>query len=425
MEFSPAMHPTSAPRVFALLWLLMGCHGSPEIERVVLIVVDTLRRDALAAYGGSAETPAIDALAARGQVHRHAVSSYHQTVMSMGALFTGRTPSIERRGAETIPMTGRTWCGMARFDPTLASPRCIPDAVPTLAEALREAGYRTIGIVSNPLLFVPFGIERGFDEWIEVGGPGTRVDRAVLWRGRRAAAVSAAAAEALERRTSDRFFLYVHFMDVHDFDYDLHDMDGSRQRYLAGLAPVDRAIGELLASLERQGLQPGTAVILTSDHGERFGEQHFAQGTLSHAGNPSFEELLAVPLIVAPPLFECVTASFRTDELFRVISERVGARGPVSDLAAGELFVSETEYRTYRHGRWKSFLRRADRKLALVDLAADPAERSDVADRHPEVARAHLERIGELADALGVDGAGVDARTLEDEARLRALGYLE
>ena len=76
--------------------LLLACAPEPTPpQRIVLVVVDTLRRDALGCYGAPQPTPHIDALARRGQRFERALASYHQTSMSMAALFTGRTPSIE------------------------------------------------------------------------------------------------------------------------------------------------------------------------------------------------------------------------------------------------------------------------------------------------------------------------------------------
>ena len=75
--------------------LMLGACVRPVPERIVLIVIDTLRRDALSCYGGSTPTPNIDGLAAQGQLFSNALGSFHQTTMSMGAMFTGRTPSLE------------------------------------------------------------------------------------------------------------------------------------------------------------------------------------------------------------------------------------------------------------------------------------------------------------------------------------------
>ncbi len=89
--------------VLAALCLATGVACTPRAEGppIVLVVVDTLRRDHVSVYGGKAFTPNIDRLAARGQVFTNAVSSFHQTTMSMGSLFTGRTPSLATGRAET------------------------------------------------------------------------------------------------------------------------------------------------------------------------------------------------------------------------------------------------------------------------------------------------------------------------------------
>ena len=104
-------------RVLALGVLLAGCGGlAPPPERIILIVVDTLRRDFVSAYGSGPPTPNLDALAARGQRLDRALASYHQTSMSMSALFTGRTPSLDRGVlVPSLPWNGTTWCGYARF----------------------------------------------------------------------------------------------------------------------------------------------------------------------------------------------------------------------------------------------------------------------------------------------------------------------
>jgi arylsulfatase A-like enzyme len=149
-----------------------GAGGDDPPERIVLVVVDTLRRDHLSCYGGAVETPHIDGLAQRGRVFADALASFHQTSMSMAALFTGRTPSLESGAAgATLPWSGRTWCGMARFASSLEpGGPCLPRSLPTLGEAMREAGYETLGVSSNEFLFRPAGFARGFDAWVEVGG---------------------------------------------------------------------------------------------------------------------------------------------------------------------------------------------------------------------------------------------------------------
>jgi arylsulfatase A-like enzyme len=347
--------------------------------------------------------------------------------MSMGAMFTGRTPSIESgEGKQTIRLTGRTWCGMARFAGGSSAKSCIPRSISTLAERLREAGYWTIGVVSKSLLFAPFGMERGVDEWVEVGEvwvPWKRLsasDRDRLYRSRSAKAVNANTGEAIKRRPHDRLFLYVHYMDVHDYGW------VSDRGYWASVPTVDRALGDLLRSLDTADLLEGSAIIFTSDHGERLGEMHLVRGENSHRGNPSFEEVLQVPLITVPPLLENPDQLMRTQDVFHLITRLagVGVDAP-PELQPGELFLSEARWRTYRRGRWKSFVRRADGSLYLVDLARDAGESRDVSAEYPDVARQHEERMLMLAQELAVRRHGPDQLSEEDQRRLRTLGYID
>ena len=182
---------------------------------------DTLRPDFLTPYGSEVLTPTIGRLAAEGQVFRNAVASYHQTTMSMAALFTGRTPSLESGSRErSLPWNGNSFCGMARFAKPPHDMACVPSALETLAEKLQAAGYWTIGVVSNRLLFAPYGFEQGFDQWVEVSGNQPVETEAAKRTGagtRPADFVNRAALKALTRRERDKFFLYLHYVDVHDW----------------------------------------------------------------------------------------------------------------------------------------------------------------------------------------------------------------
>ncbi len=389
-----------------------GCGPEPRRlslppERILLVVIDTLRRDHVAAYGASTRTPHLDALAERGQVFENAFSSFHQTTMSMAALFTGRTPSLDRGvGRERVDYTGRSWCGMLRFGGSEDPGDCIPESLPTLAGRLREAGYWTLGIASNLLLHRPGGYERGFDLWFEMSDPAPTAPETNL-----------ALRRALRERLHDKLFLYVHYMDVHDYARRDH-------AYASSVEVADQGVGQLLDILDREGLLDGTLVVVTSDHGERLAEQNFVEGVEGHNGNPSFDSLLKVPLIVSPPVFDDPDAVVRTDDLHRMILQVAGAEpGPAPDLAPGEVFLSELQYQTYRKGRWKSYRDRRTGQVHLVDLEADPGETRDVASRQPDVVATHEQRIDELAARLGTDAPAMEL-SQGDRERLDALGYI-
>jgi arylsulfatase A-like enzyme len=414
--------------VAALIGLLgLACGAPPETpERIVLIVVDTLRRDHLGVYGGSVATPRIDALAARGQAFGEVRAAFHQTTMSMGSLFTGRTPSLETEDPRrSLGWNGETWCGMARFAPEEEPGACLPGGLATLGERIHDAGYWTIGVPSNQFLFGDAGFSRGFDDWIEVGMPQrpseiAREERDLLIERRSAGPVLEAVDTALDRRPKDRFFLYVHLMDVHDYHY-------RRMEYATTVAELDGIVGALLDALDARGLLEGATVILTADHGERLDETHRPRGRPSHYGNPAFEEMLAIPLIVAPPVAVDPTHPLRTQDLHALILRIAGAQPEdASGLTSDEQFLSERAFRTYVRGRWKSTVRRSDDRLFLYDLENDPGETRSFAAEQPEVAERQRRRIDDLSRGLAVPTLRAD-RALSDEERrtLEALGYVE
>jgi len=390
----------------------------------VVVVVDTLRRDALGVYGASRSTPAIDGIAARGRVYRHFAASFHQTSMSMGALFTGRVPSIESGDpARPLPWTGQTWCGMSRLAKA-GDAHCVPESLPTLAEAMRDAGYWTIGIASNDFLHANSGYDRGFDDWVQVGllapGGSPSAPRAAS-RARRWERVHEAIVVALARRPRERLFLYVHYMDAHDWTIAGTD-------YASAVARADAGVGALLEHLEATGLAAGAVVILTSDHGERIAETHppFFKPKPGHLGNPSFQELLEIPLIIAPDVGPESDVPRRSHDLFHEIRALAGLEPTTNtELESDELFLGELHTRTYRRGRWKSAMSRRGGVPLLFDLATDPGEQRNVAAEHPDVVAAHRARMDGLTAALATTRATRADLEPDERKRLRALGYLE
>jgi len=406
--------------------MLASCSRSeprpePHPTRIVLIVVDTLRRDHVSAYGGTVATPNVDRLAADGQLFTNAISSFHQTTMSMASMFTGRTPSIESV-TRKLPLhwNGRTWCGLARFAPQTDEASCVPRSLPTMAERMGDAGYHTIGIASNELLFRPAGFERGFDEWFEIGTPlsDSVVDYKAAERARAARYVNQKVRDALDARPDGATFLYVHYMDAHDWD--LH---GS---YTEAVGALDVGIGRLLDDLAEQSFLDDAVVVLTADHGESLGERHPVPVQLGHLGNPSYEQVLQVPLIVMPAVLENSSRLVRSQDIADLLLEIAGIESTsIGDLDSDELYLSEVAYQTYRRGRWKSTVSRKDERFLLFDLEADPGETQDVATWNPTVAREHMRRIGELAKSLATTEAPPAVLSEADAQRLRQLGYLE
>jgi arylsulfatase A-like enzyme len=290
--------------------LLAGCGaetgsrpGPAAADRpsVLLIVVDTLRRDHLGAYGHPrSPSPNLDRLAADSVRYDDAVSQAPWTLPSVGSLLTSRQPGA---------------LGLTRFSSALGD-----DAV-LLSELLQRHGYATGAVVSHRFCSSRWGFDQGFDVFDEDNARG---HGAVTSPG-----VSDRALAFLDAHGERPFFLWLHYFDPH-FDYLEHegfgrprdaayegpirsgmefprlfelrgslaprDVDELRRIYESEIAFTDHHIGRVLDRLRESGRLERTVVVLTADHGEEFLEH----GGLGHS-RTLYQELLAVPLLVRIP----------------------------------------------------------------------------------------------------------------------------
>ena len=128
--------------------LCVGCGSQPLDTRpsIVVLLIDTLRADAVSAYGHVAgTTPTLDALAAGGVRYVNAFAPSPWTLPSHATLFTGLGP-----GEHGVGLQGR-------ID--------LAEHLPTLAERLAAAGYETVGFSENPLIVEQLGFTRGFENF--------------------------------------------------------------------------------------------------------------------------------------------------------------------------------------------------------------------------------------------------------------------
>ncbi len=125
----------------------------PQVPNVVLLVFDTMRRDTLGAYGGTAPTPNFDSFCKEATVYPNCFSPSPWTIPSHISLFSGKHPSEhgvhETRERKVIDQVG------------------MPEGVKgeMLAESLKEMGYQTVGFPANPMLTAKPGFDRGFDSF--------------------------------------------------------------------------------------------------------------------------------------------------------------------------------------------------------------------------------------------------------------------
>jgi arylsulfatase A-like enzyme len=289
---------------------------------VLLIVLDTVRADRIGAYGYKrATTPVLDAFARdHATVYEEVRSTSSWTLPSHASMLTGLLPAEHGADHPRGPAAEGT------FDIAARPAQMLRPDVATLAERLREQGYRTAAIAANDAyLDHRFGLDRGFERYddrsgsyvgdyralIQLFGHRMRVGHVVY---RDAGVISRLALQWLDSVRGDErpFFLMLNYMDVHEpcippapFDREFgpeQPKDLLRPErpmwpilYDRALRYLDSQLGRVLERLVERGQFERTAIVVTSDHGEAFGEH----GYWSHAWE-LHEELLRVPLLVKP-----------------------------------------------------------------------------------------------------------------------------
>jgi arylsulfatase A-like enzyme len=250
---------------------------------VLFIVIDMLRADRLGAYGYARDTsPTLDYLARSGVLFRRHLSQSSWTKSSMASLWTSLYP---------------IHTGVTRFDDGLPEEAHMP------AEILKEAGFHTVGLYRNGWVAPTFGFAQGYESYerpTATGVPRTAIIKnPTLREGSTDFDLLRSAAEFLRVRGKERWFLYLHLMDVHEYVYDESTaIFGSRYSdiYDSSILRTDRVIDLLMNDLGDAGLLGNTLVAITADHGEAFLERGFE----GHARNV-YRETQEIPLILSFP----------------------------------------------------------------------------------------------------------------------------
>ena len=413
--------------------------GKIEPPHIVLVVIDTLRRDALGAYRQESPsampspTPHFDRLSERSYLFDDAMTPASWTRPSVASIFTGQDPLSH---------------GVISLDSVLA------DEALTLAEALSGAGYWTAGHSTNAHLVADRGFDQGFERFTfqpldadeMVGVAEDLLDAAP------------------ERRPQ---FLYLHLLDPHaPFEpredlrqvhapevtrrvgtlQHLRDLGAHREKttpeitrdlrslYEAEVAWSDEFLGHLLELLDQRGLTDETALVVASDHGEAFGEH----GVFGHAWD-LHSEVVRIPLLLHLPgqtegrrVQHTVSLSDLWPTLVGLSEGRIDLPGVAQ--TGGPLGRTLVVHQTYEGrdavavvtSRYKLILPLSDEygvHPLLFDRRDDPGDRVDLARERP-VITGFLREIAwrELASASRPEERSIDAET---RRALEELGYLD
>ncbi len=317
---------------------------------VILVIVDAMRPDHMTPYGYARDTtPTLEALADDGIVLTNYFVNGNWTRPSTASLLTGLPPSAH---------------GVERDRDRLA------DDYVTLAELLRDSKIPTGAVVGNGNASSAFGLGRGFDFY---------ADTVKHWKGLPSADQVVELAVPFVRAHKDEpFFLMLFFIDLHDpyhapppFEdmfvedpkaplvrsphwertkYSRAEIERMKATYDGALRYTDTAIARFFASLKELGVYDKATIMVTSDHGEAFGEH----GVYLHAHH-LYDEIVRAPLIVRAP---AMTARgvynhylFQTIDLMPTLVRYLG--GKVSKgLPGADIFAQLARPELVDHGRF-------------------------------------------------------------------------
>jgi arylsulfatase A-like enzyme len=386
---------------------------------VLLISLDTLRADRLTSYGYERETsPFLDELASRGIrfsnvfVNTLATPSSHATMLT--SLYQ------ETHGVDFTLMEPVWKMGV------------LPPGLVMLQEILQASGWVTIGVTEGAYMSRFFGFARGFEEFTD--------EPRNVEEGRRALV------EAIRRHTGgDRpIFAFFHTYQVHTPYWPPQRYREQFGRAESPYEPTPRKVGEiakaglppedvaflndmydaevrflddrlrrLFDDLEALGFLEDYLLLITSDHGEEFGEH----GALAHHGK-LYEELIHVPLIVTGTGVPSGVVDDRLASLVDVMPTVLARLGLTSILPmagrdllappAADEGVEPAVFSQFRDQRYAVRTRRwklienfgPTRGTELYDLLADPGEGENLADREGEVVRRLRARLESWRGAL-------------------------
>ena len=421
----------------AAVWLhLFSSSGSLDFARlrggkqfnVIVVTLDTTRADRLGAYGfEGVQTPAIDSLARKGILFQHAYAVTPLTLPSHTSLFSGTYPphhGVRDNGGFIVP-----------------------DELTTLAEIFKSSGYDTGGFVAAYVLDARWGLDQGFDTYVDDFD--VKGQRFISMGGvqRPANEVVDAALEWMGQERGAPFFLWVHLYDPHA-PYEAPEPYRSRYRdapYLAEIAFTDNQVGRLIESLEMAGKRDETFIVVVADHGESLGDH----GEIQH-GFFIYEGATHVPLIISTP-FEEVAGVEATEivsliDVMPTILDMSGLEIPeaVQGQSLTSLFLegadaetrfvySETFYARYHYG-WSELAAIQDERYKLImssdpelyDLTKDPGETINLVATESELYESLEAAADQFVDEISEGGAGGEFMAVDEDtlAKLASLGYI-
>lgn len=424
--------------LFLLIIFISSCvektHQRPNI---LLISLDDLRADSLGCYGYQRITsPFIDYIATQGILYENCFVNTHGTFSSHSTILTGLYQAS-------------LYCQQSGIDFK------VNDKAPMIQEYLKKNGYFTVGVTDGGLLSKAYGFQRGFDIYNDNGdGIKNGTEKVINY--------------LKENKNKKPFFVFYHTYDIHspynppepydkifgEFksninptndellkyahtawrDLKKEDLDFLKARYDGSIKYVDDNLLKFFKALEKIGFFENYLLILTSDHGEEFGEH----GGLLHR-DLLYEELIHIPLIISGTkvpknkkikvLCNHIDIMPTAFKFLKIEKPKYLQGEDLLDLKKRKFIFSQYEDRRYslRTKRWK-FILNSDGKFELYDLSKDKFERENLSEKNEKFCiflKNEIKKI--LANSPNFCTKDYENANLteEDIEKLKSLGYIK
>ena len=461
--------------------------GQPN---VILITMDTVRADHLSLYGYERDTtPNLEKFAEEATLYTHAIASSDMTLSTHASIFTGLY--ARQHGARKVL-------------PLQPSGRPLRSKFQTLAKMLSEKGCSTMGVVANyGYLSLHFGLDQGF-EYYHILKPipfitqteeyylREGISNILRWsnfysdpgyRPLKAKVINREIFALLKKAKEEdkRFFLFINYMDAHTPYLPPHPFDtlypGKDEafswddyptfkkgvmalkrkitqkehrhlvsQYDGGIASLDFHLGKLIARLKELGLYENSLIIITSDHGEVFGERDLIEHGVS-----VYQDQVHIPLVIKYPNIRQKAVAdevVSSVDLFSTIVDILGYDIP-KDVQGHSLLKGEpgkskiviSESFPYGHMlNWHPRFNRVERaifswpykfisstagKRELYDLSKDPDEEENLYKKDDGVSKELELKLDQWLKVVKEETgspAKLDKGALD---RLKALGYVQ
>ena len=423
----------------------------PEGPNVILISVETLRPGHLGCYGYERNTsPNVDKFADENVLFENCFSQAPSTGPSCSSFLSGFLPHETKVLKNMMPL---------------------PLPVLTLAEMLKQAGYKTYGVVSNYVLRKNSRFYQGFDVYDDT------MDQKELVRGlpeRIAEHTTTCAINILKRHKAGGFFMWIHYQDPHgpytpqkpydslflepgkkpvhlrfndsvsgaggipsyqrldnhnDYHYYVAQYDGEIRYF-------DEHFRRLVEALKELGFYDNSLIIFTADHGEAMGEHncYFAHG-LSLNNNqihiplivrygklsPDRRKDYVQQLDIVPTILRIV--GIPTNHTYRGRDLLVRHSEPAiicSELGLNQTSVIVDGLKLVMH----------DKQASLFEISNDPFQEHDLSQhvehqKHLMRLTSQLQRLRQ-EDFIGLKHAAeTPVLTDQERQKLRSLGYVD